>query len=139
MQKLKATAAPFSSTVGAAVRIHNADGDLVATLPIMLEQDKNSFVPMAEYRKRSDALVAAILAAFNAPEPLVVRQVHELHTWAQPGDEPDRTFILRFSDPDCREQLFQGEGADIRAAAAWDLYSPSWNVYLFGTVPALPR
>lgn len=67
-----------------------------------------------------------------------LRQVHDRHMWAQPGDEEDRVFILRFSDPDCRDQVFTGDGAEDRAIAAWNLYSPNWNVYLFGTMPTLP-
>lgn len=55
--------------------------------------------------------------------------------WAQPGDEPHRAFILRFSDPDMREQVFLGEGAETDAWAAYRLYAPTYNVYLFGTMP----
>lgn len=67
--------------------------------------------------------------------PAALKQVHERHQWAQPGDEPDRTFILKFSDPDCRDQYFTGKDAEQRAIEAWNLYSPNWNVYLFGTMP----
>lgn len=59
---------------------------------------------------------------------------HQCHPFCQPGDEPDQAFILRFSDPDMREQVFLGPGAKERAVEAWNLYAPSWNVYLFGTV-----
>ena len=59
---------------------------------------------------------------------------HPRHPFCQPGDEPDQAFILRFSDPDMRDQVFLGEGAEERVWAAWDLYAPAWNVYLFATV-----
>lgn len=62
---------------------------------------------------------------------------HNRHPWCQPGDEDDRIFILRFSDPDMREQLFMGEGAEDRAHAAYKLYAPSWSVYLLATLPAV--
>lgn len=59
---------------------------------------------------------------------------HARHPWAQPGDEPDRVFILRFADPDMREQVFLGEGAEVAAFKAYRLYAPTWNVYLLATV-----
>jgi hypothetical protein len=66
------------------------------------------------------------------------------HPWCQPGDEPHRVFVLRFCDPDVREMIFQGEDGEAEAWAAWEKYSPSWNVYLFATLPraealALPQ
>lgn len=59
---------------------------------------------------------------------------HTRHPWAQPGDEPHRVFILRFADPDMREQVFTDDGAQERAFEAYRRFSPSWNVYLFATV-----
>lgn len=64
---------------------------------------------------------------------------HPRHPWCQPGDEPHRAFILRFSDPDMREQVFLGEGAEADAWAAWDRFGPAWNVYLFGIMPQAQR
>lgn len=53
---------------------------------------------------------------------------------ACPGDQQDEpTWILRFSDPDCREQVFIGKEAEQLAWAAWNRYAPSYNCWLFQT------
>jgi hypothetical protein len=51
---------------------------------------------------------------------------------ACPGDRQDRRcYLLRFDDPDCREQVFMEEDAEQRAWEAWNRYAPSYNCYLF--------
>lgn len=57
--------------------------------------------------------------------------------WCQPGDQTDRAFRLRFDDPDMREMVFTGSGAEAEALAAYNQYAPAWNVYLFSGHPRL--
>jgi hypothetical protein len=68
--------------------------------------------------------------------PIFPHRHHNRHPWAQPGDEPDRIWILRFADADRREMLWTGPGAEARAKAAYLTFVPSWNVYLFATLAA---
>lgn len=59
---------------------------------------------------------------------------HNRHPWAQPGDMPNRVWILRFDDADVGDMIWIDEHAEADAKAAYERYSPSWNVYLFTTV-----
>lgn len=63
---------------------------------------------------------------------------HKRHPWAQPGDEPNRIWIMRFADPDIGEMVWTDECAEADAKAAYEKYSPAWNVYLLATVPTSP-
>lgn len=63
---------------------------------------------------------------------------HDRHPWCQPGDEPNRAWILRFADQDRREMVWTDEYAEQDARAAWAKHSPTWNCYLFATVSAAP-
>lgn len=65
-----------------------------------------------------------------------VFQHHRRHPWAQPGDRPERVWILRFDDADRREMIWTGEDAEAEATAAYRLFSPTWNCTLLATVPA---
>jgi hypothetical protein len=55
--------------------------------------------------------------------------------WCQPGDRPNRAFILRFDDPDRRDMVWTDEDAQARAVEAWRRFYPSWNCYLFSAHP----
>jgi hypothetical protein len=76
------------------------------------------------------------------PPPYVMPRIvsphrhHGLHPWAQPGDRPDRVWILRFDDTDQRDQIWQGGDAEERALAAYRLYAPTWNCTLLASVAA---
>ncbi len=56
---------------------------------------------------------------------------HKLHPWCQPGDLPERRWMLVFDDTDQRTQYFNGEGAEDRARIAYGQYSPTWNCTLY--------
>jgi len=62
---------------------------------------------------------------------------HGRHSWAQPGDRPDRLWVLRFDDPDRREMTWTGEDGEALAIAAYRLYAPTWNCTLLAAVAAL--
>jgi hypothetical protein len=69
--------------------------------------------------------------------PATTMHHHTRHPWAQPGDEPNRWWMLRFADPDMRQMVWNGPDAEQEAWAAYAQYSPAWNCYLFAVVPAL--
>jgi hypothetical protein len=43
----------------------------------------------------------------------------------------DRAYIIRFEDPDCRDELFTGDGAKDAALYRYMQISDSWNAHLF--------
>lgn len=51
--------------------------------------------------------------------------------FAAPGDQQEDVWFLRFSDPDCREMMWQGADAEDQAWKAWNQYSPSYNCFVF--------
>jgi hypothetical protein len=44
--------------------------------------------------------------------------------------------MLKFDDADMRTMMWTGEDAEKQARAAYAQYCPSWNCYLFATIPA---
>lgn len=68
--------------------------------------------------------------------PIFPHAHHNRHPWAQPGDHPDRVWILRFEDNDRRDMIWTGPDAEAEAKAAYTTFVPTWNVYLFATVAA---
>ncbi len=75
----------------------------------------------------------ALLATKSQPAPAVLVSHHDRHPWCQPGDRAERLWLLRFDDPDQREQVFDDEA---EARAAYTKYSPTWNCYLLASVEA---
>lgn len=71
-------------------------------------------------------------------QPPITITHHNRHPWAQPGDEPNRWWILRFSDPDMREMLWNGPDAETEAREAYAKYCPAWSCYLFCAVQLVP-
>lgn len=68
--------------------------------------------------------------------PLHPHRHHDRHPWAQPGDRPDRIWMLRFDDNDMRDMIWSGPEAEAEAKAAYAFFVQSWNVYLFTTIAA---
>lgn len=95
------------------------------------------------FRTALEALMAKDAARLKSTEreefPGRDRPPYTVGTWCQPGDEPDRAFILRFGDADRREMVFMGPEAADEAWAAWDRWAPAWNVYLFGVMGQADR
>jgi hypothetical protein len=58
------------------------------------------------------------------------RFVHKLHPWCQPGDRPNRVWMLIFDDPDRRPMLWTHEDAESSARDAWNRFAPAWNCTL---------
>jgi hypothetical protein len=67
----------------------------------------------------------------GAAEALGAIAHHSRHPWAQPGDVPNRVWILRFDDNDMREMIWTDEHAEADAWKAYRLYSTTWNVTLY--------
>lgn len=63
---------------------------------------------------------------------------HNRHPWCQPGDRPDRTWMLVFDDADVRTMIWTRDDAEEEARKAYTQRSPSWNCTLFAAVPATP-
>jgi hypothetical protein len=53
------------------------------------------------------------------------------HPWCQPGDVPERQWLLLFEDADRRELTIFTDEAEARAA--FEQANVAWNCYLFVT------
>jgi hypothetical protein len=60
---------------------------------------------------------------------------HPRHPWCQPGDVPNRRFMLVFADQDMRRMYWDGPGAEADAWRAWDQFAPAWSCDLYATLP----
>lgn len=75
-------------------------------------------------------------APSGAFKPIYPHRHHGRHPWAQPGDRPERVWLLRFDDADRRDMIWTGHNAEAEAKAAYQAFVPSWNVYLLAAVNA---
>lgn len=55
--------------------------------------------------------------------------------WCQPGDQPNRQFVVIFDDPDQAMAVFDNE---VDARAFWEKASIDWNCHLMGALPREP-
>jgi hypothetical protein len=60
---------------------------------------------------------------------------HPRHPWCQPGDVPNRRFMLVFADQDMRTMYWDGPDAEADAWRAWDRFAPAWSCDLYATLP----
>jgi hypothetical protein len=100
-----------------------------ARAPGMVEHPNGAYVLVTD--------VQALLAARALPDGAhpASPSLRKDAVWCQPGDKPDRHFIVRFEDQDRGDAVFTDE------AEAREFYARAtvnWNCWLFGAMPVQP-